>query len=664
MSNVKQRILVVDDDPRNVDILVHLLDEVAEIDTAFSGEECLEKTNRTRPDLILLDIMMPGMNGYDACSEIKAIKDGPKVILVSAKAMLEERLQGYEVGADDYVAKPFDHEEMVAKVRVFLKLKAAEDQLVGVNASLEKMVWARTEQLVGAEAESRRARAELDNVVRSMVDPMIVVDSDLKIMQCNPATAQVLQFEPAELVGEHVSKLLASSEVVGASGLGEVVRDGEGRTAELELMARNGTGVPVLMSASGLFDENGMLKGAVFVAKDLRERKRAEREKEVMHRQVQHASKLASIGELAAGVAHEINNPLTIIKGNMDLLHELFPAESGKKKVTDAFGQMDAAIERVIVIVNGLRVYARMDNSTMQPLNVHQILEQSAALVQHIFGKQNVTIHTNLKAKAAAVAGNTGRLQQVLMNLLSNARDAVEGVKNPEIRISTEVRGGELVLEVADNGCGMSESQRERIFEPFFTTKEAGRGTGLGLSISTSIIGEMKGRIEVASSPGKGTTFSVILPLLKPEEISRAISAQAAAAAPKAAAIKGSFTGRALVVDDERDICEILARYLSDLGFQVEMAGDGEEALGKLKKSTFDLLVTDMKMPKMCGDILVGEAKRMGFKDTRVVAVTGSPGMGDGGERIERFQEAVDGFVRKPFSRKELQEVVAEVMSG
>lgn len=653
----RPKILVVDDDPRNVDILAHILEDVAEIQTAASGEECLEKRKTFNPDLILLDIMMPGMNGYEACKRIKSEKEAPKVILVSAKAMLEERLQGYEVGADDYIAKPFDHEEMVAKVRVFLKLKSAEDDLLALNMSLESLVWARTEQLIRAERDARVGKNEVDNIIKSMGDSLIVLDLDLKISRVNRATCATLGFDENDLLGKSIGRYFESEGAFEESGLVSFLQKEKLANSEFTLVSKTGETIPMLVSASTVKDENEVVTGIVCLGKDMRERRKAEAERELMQRQVLQSSKLASIGELAAGVAHEINNPLTIIKGNLDYLHELFEQGSNQEMLT-IVKQQEGAIERIVNIVNGLRVYARMDTGEMSQLNVHSVLDQSISIIQHIYRKQNISIEKELNAPVPFVKGNSGRLQQVIINLLSNARDAVEGVAEPRIRIQTSAANGQLTIRVSDNGSGMDKKTQERIFEPFYTTKEAGKGTGLGLSIAMSIVQEIGGRMEVQSEKGKGTTFSIVLPVLDAKEVFTQPTLPM-----KKAEKTSKYDGKALVVDDETDICDIVARYLTDMGFEVEMANDGAAALEKVKGKHFDLIITDMKMPKMCGDVFITEARKIGIEGTKVVAITGSPGMADSGERIERFRDVSDALVRKPFSRKDIHEAVKSALN-
>lgn len=653
----KGRVLVVDDDARNVEIVLHLLEDLAELATAASGEEALAQCERFPPDLVLLDIMMPGIDGYETCTQLKQRHPQVKVILVSAKAMLEERLQGYTVGADDYIAKPFDHEEFLAKVRVFLKLRATEEALVTLNGHLEESVQARTAQLQKAERDAQAARVHLDNIIRSMADPLFELDTSLKVRRVNPAAAELLGRSAESLVGAPFRSLVRDGEWPAEEDLRGVLTAAAIESRDVELRGGADESVPVFLSLSPMKDDHGAIDGLVGVAKDMREKKRAEAEREVLQRQVLQASKLASIGEIAAGVAHEINNPLTVIKGNLDYFHDWFEAR-GERELLQVLRQQETAIERIVNIVNGLRLYARRDDDAAAPLDLHHLIDQSVSMVQQIFTKQGAELETRLGAPTPFVSGNAGRFQQVLMNLLTNAKDALEGRPNGRIVIETEGAEGKVLVKVSDNGCGVPADVRARLFEAFFTTKEAGKGTGLGLSIAQSLVKEMHGTIEITSEPGQGSVFTLTFPQLDAQHL----------LAPEAIAIPAAerptrFSGRALIVDDEDAIGQLLRRYLTEFGFDVDTAHDGAEAYEKIGTSRYDLLVTDIKMPRMNGDTLIGEGRKAGrLGDTKIVAVTGSTGVGEDTARLDRLASLVDAMVRKPFSKSEVYLVLKELL--
>lgn len=231
--------------------------------------------------------------------------------------------------------------------------------------------------------------------------------------------------------------------------------------------------------------------------------------------QLIHSAKLATIGTLAAGVAHEINNPMTIIKGNLFILNEsLSEAKALSNETSLLFDKLNTAVDRITKIVNNLRTFARPDTETTEVVDFHKVLQETLAMVQKIIEKSGITVETRLSSKNPRVKGNAGKFQQVLLNLLTNARDALEGRKDAKIVIETaDVSGNLFTISVTDNGSGIPEDHLHRVFDPFFTTKAPGKGTGLGLSISRSLVEDAGGSLHLESEVGRGTSFSIILPV-------------------------------------------------------------------------------------------------------------------------------------------------------
>ncbi len=519
-------VLVVDDDPRNLDIICHLLEDlVKEVVTAADAKEAIQKLETFDADLGLFDIMMPGMNGYELCQLAKEKYPHLKVVLVSAKASLEERMAGYDVGADDYIPKPFDHDEFIAKVRVLIKLQLVEKELRQFNQDLETRVLERTQ--------------EVQN----------------------------------------------------------------------------------------------------------------------MYQQLLLSSKLASLGELSASIAHEINNPLTILKGNVDYLREVLE-KKGSKELIAVLDQQDKAIVRVVNIIQGLRRHARHDDAEVVSFNVHKSIEETLSLIRPLLSGDNVALVTNLSADSPYTRGVPTRFQQILMNLATNARDALKGVAGATIEISTRSVKDKLEIAISDNGCGIPDPVRNKIFDPFFTTKAVEQGTGLGLSIVGSIISEMNGTVQVSSSPNRGTTFTLYFPCLRSEEVLFQKEA-GSGAAPAEIQLKG----RVLVVEDEEVIAHLVSRYLQDLGLDVSTVLNGEDGLEKLKHETFDLVLTDMQLPHLKGNELVAEAKRLGrWGKTRVVAVTGQVDPALAPKDGKRGVVGFDGLLSKPFSKGDVYAIVRDLL--
>ncbi len=242
----------------------------------------------------------------------------------------------------------------------------------------------------------------------------------------------------------------------------------------------------------------------------------AQKDRENMQSQLIHSAKLASIGTLAAGVAHEINNPLAIIRGNTELIHKfLTPQENLTKKeqILDLLNRQTASVDRIANIVQGLRSYAHADGNTLEPFDLNQSVLEVLNLFGPIITKKGISIAKNLTSERIFIIGSSGKLQQVLTNLITNAQDALEKTANPIIEISTSIENRKALIICKDNGHGITNEILSHLFDPFFTTKAPGKGTGLGLAISKNLIEEMHGTIEVKSEVEKGTSFIISIPI-------------------------------------------------------------------------------------------------------------------------------------------------------
>ena len=233
------------------------------------------------------------------------------------------------------------------------------------------------------------------------------------------------------------------------------------------------------------------------------------KEKEEVQKQILHSTKLASIGELAAGMTHEINNPLAIIHGYTQILRDKL--KNYYPEATDTLDKMEKAIERIGKIVNGLRTYAHVDSENEEVFNLIEVINETIQLIDLIFQKSGIKVKCSFKSGQAFLKGNIGKFQQTIMNLLTNARDAIEP-KQGTITVETDEVDGQILIKVSDNGRGIPDDKIPRIFEAFYTTKDVGQGTGLGMAITNSIIESMNGTISVESKVGIGTTIILKLP--------------------------------------------------------------------------------------------------------------------------------------------------------
>ncbi len=364
------------------------------------------------------------------------------------------------------------------------------------------------------------------------------------------------------------------------------------------------------------------------------------------------ASKLASIGLLAAGVAHEINNPLAIIKGNLDRLRKkISKIDNCDEDILRSLKTQDDSIDRIITIVNSLRTYAHTNEEVVESINIHSIIENSFNLVEHLFNNDSVIIDRSYGAKSHIVRGNTGKIQQVIINLLNNAKDALEGVEGAEIKVTTENTNKEILIKVVDNGTGIEKQHLEKLFDTFFTTKPIGKGTGLGLGICKSIIEGMGGNIEIDSVFNKGTSVNIKLPISDKKEVQTDDNTSTEESYKK-------LKGKILLVDDEDELREIIAEYLDEFGYEVEEATNGKEALNMISKQKYDYLITDLKMPLMNGQELIESIKAKKISIGKIVIMTGGFISNNIKEDEKTLSKKVDGSLAKPFSQQELYDVL------
>ncbi|MBT7609592.1 MAG: response regulator [Bacteriovoracaceae bacterium] len=365
-------------------------------------------------------------------------------------------------------------------------------------------------------------------------------------------------------------------------------------------------------------------------------------------------AKFAAIGQLASGVGHEIRNPLTIAIGNLKHLKLKLEnrgvlTESIKKIIL----RQEIAHDRIEGIVESLRTYSRTDPSNDEIINLHELIRKTILLVSMMYENQGINLEIDLSEQNYHVRGNSGKFQQMLMILLSNAKDAVEDLNFPTIKITTRKLDSNIVICVSDNGVGIPQEVEIHIFDSFYTTKEIGKGVGIGLSILKKIVEEMNGFIKVDTEIDIGSSFSLFFPLNKTTESNLSITKES-----REDLKDFSLSGSALVVDDEKGVRELLVNYLSDMGLKVSWADDGDSALALVKKQKYDYICTDMTMPKMSGDKFIQKAKKLPFGKTRYFVVTGGITASYSKEKEELIKEIVDAYIYKPFTHKKIYEAL------
>ena len=328
----------------------------------------------------------------------------------------------------------------------------------------------------------------------------------------------------------------------------------------------------------------------------------------------------------------------------------------GNTEMFSLYDKLENSTKRIAKIVKDLKIFARNNKEVVSNLDIRSVIENTVSIVEVIYKKEGVTIESFFNAKKNTIKGNHDRFSQIVLNLLSNAKDALEKSENKNIKIEITNRDNFIDMKISDSGCGISEDALDKIFDTFFTTKEAGKGTGLGLWIVHNIVGSLNGKISVNSQLGVGTTFTVSLP------ISDEPSDQVEKSNINDVRIMSTLKGTVLLVDDELDIRQSIKHHLIKQGLDVVEAYDGESALKILKTTIFDFLITDIKMPNLDGKKLIQEARNIHGKNLKIIAMTGMLGSSETESNPLHFDS--DVLIAKPFSMHEMTEHIKKLIAS
>jgi len=579
-------------------------------------------------DVVLSDYSMPGFSAGAALDTLKESGIDVPFIIISGTIGEESAVNALKAGAHDFLLK--------SQLARFVPALDRELREAEVRRERRRAV----EALRESELKYRR-------IVETAREGIWMIDAQSRTTYANRRMAEMLGSTPEALVGSYLFDFMGDDWKAVAGGP-EQQRQGIMEQHEFQLRRRDGSEFWALLSTNPIKDDDGHLIGALAMVTDVTEQKK-------LQEQLMVSDRMASIGTLAAGVAHEINNPLAAVLANLQLgVSELEqvrarPGESDLRNLHE--GLLDAleAAERVRNIVRDLKMLSRSQDEHRGPVDLQGVVESSLRMVWFEI-RHRARLVKDFRPLPPVIA-NESRLGQVCLNLLVNAAQAIEegSADANEIRVATYTDSqGRGVVEIRDTGAGMTPEVQRRLFMPFFTTKPPGVGTGLGLSICHRIIASLGGDITVESVVGKGTTFRVSLPAAPPGTI------EAPPAEPSVApAVR---RGRILVIDDEPWILSAVRRNLS-FEHEVTITTSALDAIKRIASGeSFDIILCDLVMPYVTGMDLHAEVVRIDPEQAqRIIFLTG----GAFTPRARAFLDEIPNLrLEKPFDQGELRALV------
>jgi PAS domain S-box-containing protein len=776
------KVLIVDDEELIRLNLRALLEDLGyRVAEAADGREGLDAFDRERPDLVLADLMMPGMNGLSMIAGLREKSPETPVIVISGTGSVRDAVDSVRLGAWDYVLKPVsdaeglditirralekallvrenrcyrEHLEDLVRERtkelreseaflntlldaipipVFYKDRNA--RYLGCNRAFETFFGATSERLIGktvfdinpqdlaeivhakdnelfesggvqhyespvmnahgllrdvifnkaiftdskgavgglvgailditdckrVEEELRLSKESLEAMINAMPDLMFRIDRDGTIYEYHSSASELLYVQPEVFLGKRIPNILpAEASRIMMEALAEAVKKGSHRGAVYSLQIPSGvTWFELSIAAMG--EPHHPATQFIVLVRDITERRKAEDERKLLEAQLHQAQKMEAIGELASGIAHDFNNILTAIIGYAEIILLRMEKDSPLRHFVE---QVLASADRASDLTNGLLAFSRRQVLHVKPIDLCGVVRDFKKMLGRLL-PEDIDFRTTLAEGNLIVMADKGQIEQVLMNLVTNAKDAMQRGGTLTIDVSPAVMderfghahgfgepGQYACISVTDTGQGMDEETTKRIFEPFFTTKEVGKGTGLGMAIVYGIIQQHNGCITVSSETGKGTTFRIYLPRIA-EKIDEAHVTRVVESPP-------GGTETILLAEDDVTIRELHKMILEEAGYRIVETVDGQDALDKFMEhmAEVDIVVTDVIMPKIDGKKLYDEIRRI-RPDMKVLFMSGYTKdiVLERGIRDDEFS-----YVTKPVKSFELLKKVRDVL--
>ncbi len=673
MEEQQGNLLVVDDDPKIREMIsFRLKREGHSVIAAASGQEALDCIQSGKLDLVLLDNYLPEITGLEVLKIIRekhSVTQLP-VIMVTGKSQSEDIVEALGLGANDYVTKPIDFPVALARIQTQLSLKRAEEALRKVSEELEHRVEVRTAELVRSNealqseiADRKRVQEALRSsedryrdLIENANDIIYTHDLNGNLLSVNKAAELAMGYQRPELLKMNIAQWVSPSqqESVRKEVRLQVQRLEQKASYPLEVITKDGRELTLDVSARLIYRE-GIPIAVEGIARDVTDRI-------LLEERLQHSQKMEAVGRLAGGIAHDFNNLLTAITGYSELLLSRADALGPLRRYLDEILRAGRSSES---LTRQLLAFSRRQVLQPKVLDLNSVVGNIHKILRRLIG-EDIELVTVFGMELGRIKADPGQLQQVILNLAVNARDAMpQGGKlvietgnvelnEEEARRRVTQLGHYVMLTVRDTGCGMEAETISHIFEPFYTTKEQGKGTGLGLSTVYGIVKQSDGSIWVSSQPGQGTVFQIYFPQVEePLEAAEPVRSTTRTA---------GGTETVLLVEDEELVRNLVRDILKQNGYSVLEAHHGTEALRLALQYSgpIHLLLTDVVMPQMGGRVLAQRLKS--FRPTiRVLYISGYV---DDATIQEGISNPGTSFIQKPFTVDTLSHKVRELLDS
>ncbi len=635
------QILLVDDEASIRSTLSLILErEGYQVATASDLSGGTQQCGSQDWDVILTDLILPDGSGIELMRCMHERGSKVPVIAIPGEPKPDTAVEAVRLGAYDYVSKPIRRETLLRVVERAIERYRLYRENEAYRRDLEQRVEERTGELIASE---RRYR-ELIEGAPEMIHQL---DEEGRFLTVNRTQLETLGYRLEELLQQPLASICPEDQAERVADHLQRIRQRGKSELVTQFVRRDGSRLDVEIRASAVREEDGSFLLSRGFAHDTTRRKRLEM-------QLIQADKLSTIGLMVSGVAHDVNNPLTGISGYAEMLlgqGDLSP------ELESSLRFIHSEAERAARIVANLLGFVRQEEGRRDYFDLHTTVDAVLDLMGYRLRQARVEVQRRFEPQLPALYGDMHQIQQVLLNLVNNAVQAMDGMEGERrLTVATRVLAGEVAIEVADTGRGIPPQILGSIFDPFFTTKGEGEGTGLGLSITKAAVEGHGGRLQVESVVGRGTTFTVWLPLPMGEGEEDSGSDSSSTEGDPAL----SPTGPVLVIDDELHIRTWLQRILQGFGYPVEVAVNGEEGMARLAEQDFSVILLDYMLPDTTG-IQIYESLVASRAELRshVVFMTGA---------IDRVVEQYVRdhhlpFLQKPFNAKALRGVLQVVTS-